>query len=120
MSRVADVIDKQGPQPVWMGLVTWPPTRPGQGQGTTYGFSNCSRMPIDYSKWDNLDLSDDEDQTSKPVTQHTSSGSVERPNPAAQPEQFTLRGGFVLKTTSERDGRGVYLNVCSSSKVLSR
>mmetsp|Transcript_1751 Transcript_1751/g.3528 ORF Transcript_1751/g.3528 Transcript_1751/m.3528 type:complete len:183 (-) Transcript_1751:314-862(-) len=71
-------------------------------------------MPaLNYSKWDNLDDSDDEAppppriepaQKRAPSKQSGSRGSA------------TVAAGFILKTTAH-DGKEMYINVCSSNAV---
>ena len=71
--------------------------------------------PLNYSKWDNIDDSDDED-----VPASTSSGAArQQPVDSSHGASRTaeVRAGFVVCAPSRADGEPLYINVCSSNVV---
>ena len=72
-------------------------------------------MPIDYSKFDHLEDSDDEDSKAEPQ------GRILPSNDAAlasgQRAQATVKAGVILKTIATADGRAAYINIVGSSAV---
>jgi hypothetical protein len=79
-------------------------------------------MPLDYSKFDNLDDSDDDDQTEElRIEHHDQPLQVTDVHGARQklPKQQTasVKAGLVVRVPTRGEGRPVYINVCQSTIV---
>ena len=80
--------------------------------------------PINYSKWDNLeDSDDDEHQTKGKPTQGTIQPNVPPSGGGAssagedQKKKATVTAGFVVRTMAAGHGVPLYINICSSPAV---
>lgn len=70
--------------------------------------------PLNYSKWDQIEDSDDEPDLPPPENKPMP------PPPGTRSDEkatATVRAGFVVKAVSLNDQRNVYINVCSSEAV---
>jgi hypothetical protein len=74
-------------------------------------------MPLDYSKWDALEDSDDEEP---PKSSSVSSNKVNDNGPqvpGCDKQSATVTAGFIVQTSASKDKLPVYINVCSSPVV---
>ena len=72
--------------------------------------------PLNYSKWDNIDDSDDEEQ---PAPQPPVSGkAVSSPGSSNEEKQTaTVVAGFIVKTACLTTGVPLFINICASTSV---
>lgn len=87
-------------------------------------------MPIDYKKWDSLELDDSSDDEKPPPPSGQFVGDEPAPAPkfdsssgklvgdaSREKRSATVTAGFIVRTTSRDGGKPVYINVCGSTSV---
>ena len=72
------------------------------------------------SKWDSLDSDDDDDDaasTKAGGSASSSNAAGSAPQASNEKQTATVKAGFIVQTSSARDKKAVYINVCSSDAV---
>ena len=72
--------------------------------------------PLNYSKWDNLDDSDD-DEVEAPVGMKTGASQPEAQGQGQEKQTASVLPAFVIQSTSIADKKPTYINVVSSPAV---